>query len=132
MNILETKSYEDICIMLNIDPNLKPDVSAYHDRDKDAAVSMFRLWNANRAAWGDIEIDWNDWYQRKYQVWANLYDEAGSGAGFSYNGYDYDDGFSIVGARLVWPSPEIGEHMTEIMKEDWINVFKLPKNDKTE
>lgn len=132
MNILETQNYTDICSILGIDPAVTPDVSVYHDRDKEAAISNFRLWNANRAAWESIgeEIDFNNRNQKKYEVYAWLHDDAGSGSGFSY--YVFSCGYvgSGVGARLCWPSLEIGKHMTKILTQDWINVFKLPKKSK--
>ncbi|MBB2149156.1 hypothetical protein [Pedobacter gandavensis] len=128
MNFIEeVKSYEDICKILNLDPNLEPDVSAYDDEDKDAAVSIFRLWKANKAAWNGEVIDWNNFSQRKYEVWCDLSDEAGSGSGFSSFDYFYDHGCSFVGARLVWPSYEIGRHLVKIMEQDFINMMKIPK-----
>lgn len=99
--IKKVKSYKDICKIIGIDPAVTPDVTVYHERDKEAAVSMFRLWNANRAAWGDEEIDWNDWNQRKYEIWADLRDEAGSGSGFSFVGCDCDDGASAVSSHIA-------------------------------
>ena len=115
-----------MCKLIGVNPELKPDVAAYSDRNKDAAVSMFRLWNANEAAWGKTVIDWNNYEQRKYTIWADLYDEAGSGSGFAYCVYSYAFDLSIVGARLVWPSLEIAKHVFEIMKEDFKNVMKYP------
>lgn len=124
--IKEVTSYAEMCKLIGVDPELKPDVSTYSDRNKDAAVSMFRLWNANEAAWWKTVIDWNNYEQRKYTIWADLYDEAGSGSGFAYNVYYYDCDYSYVGARLVWPSLEIAKHVFEIMKEDFKNVMKYP------
>jgi hypothetical protein len=51
----EVNSYEDICKILNIDPNL--------EQDKEAPASMFRLWKANKAAWNDEVIDFNNFDQ---------------------------------------------------------------------
>lgn len=127
MNFIEEiTSYADMCKLIGVNPELKPDVSAYSDRNKDAAVSMFRLWNANEAAWGNVVIDWNDDDQRKYTIWADLYDAAGSGVGFAFNDYDYGGDFSDVGARLVWPSLEIAKHVFKIMNDDFKNVMKYP------
>jgi len=127
MNFLEeVKTYDDMCKLIHVDPKLTPDVTAYKERNKAAAVSMFRLWNANEAAWGNVEIDWNDWDQRKYEIWCDLSDEAGSGSGFSYIGYVYDYDCSTVGARLVWPSLEIAKHVFSIMQEDFKNIMKYP------
>lgn len=129
MNFIEeVNSYEDICKILNIDPNVKPDTSAYDNEDRSAAVSLFRLWKASKAAWKAEKkvIDWNDWEQKKYSIWAELSDDAGSGSGFSYFDYDFDCGNSYVGARLVFPSLEIAKHIFEFMKEDFKNVMKYP------
>lgn len=125
--IKKVNSYKDICKILNIDPDLKPDVSAYHERDKDAAVSLFRLWNANRAAWGDEIIDWDNYSQRKYEIWCDLRAASGSGVGFSFIVFDYDCSGSDVGARLVWPSLAIGKHLVKILEQDFINVMKVKK-----
>lgn len=129
MNFIEeVNSYEDICKILNIDPNVKPDTSAYDNEDRSAAVSLFRLWKASKAAWKAEKkvIDWNDWEQKKYSIWAELSDDAGSGSGFSSFGYYCVDDYSSVGARLVFPSLEIAKHIFEFMKEDFKNVMKYP------
>lgn len=130
MNFIEeVNSYEDICAIINKDPNLMPDVSVYDDEDKEAAISMYRLWNANKAAWNGEVIDWNNYDQDKIEVWCYLSDAAGSGSGFACYGNDFGYGYdgSTVGARLVWPSLEIGKHLTNILKQDFINVVKIPK-----
>ncbi|GEN70840.1 hypothetical protein [Chryseobacterium lathyri] len=127
----EVNSYEDICKILNIDPDLEPDVSAYTMEDKEAAISMFRLWKANKAVWNGEVIDFNNYdrniYQHKYEVMCNLSDEAGGGEGFTYSSCSSTGDYSAVGARLLWPGTTIAKHMTKVMREDFINVMKIPK-----
>lgn len=123
----EVNSYEDICKILNIDPNLKPDVSAYDEEDKDAAISMFVLWNANKAAWNGEVIDFNKFDQEKYEVICYLHNDADYGLGFAYWVCSYAGYSTHASARLLWPSSTIGKHLTKVMREDFINVMKIPE-----
>ncbi|REC78594.1 hypothetical protein DRF60_09100 [Chryseobacterium elymi] len=126
----EINSYGDICKILNIDPDLKPDVSTYAEEDREAAISMFRLWKANKAVWNGEVIDFNNCdrneYQQKYEVMCNLSDEAGGGSGFTYSSCSSAGDYSAVGARLLWPNTTVAKHMTKVMREDFINVMKIP------
>lgn len=126
----EINSYEDLCKILGIDPELKPDVSAYDDEDKAAAVSMFRLWKASKASWKFEKkvIDWNNPNQRKWSNYARLDDAAGSGSGFSFDASHFDDAYSYVSSRLTFPSKEIAEHVFSFMQVDYKNVMKYPIN----
>lgn len=121
----EVNSYEDICKILNIDPNLKPEVSAYDIEDRKAAISMFRLWNANKAAWNGEVIDFNNDDQDKYEIRFYLEGEAGPGSDPEYFFSDKVYNYSSAGARLLWPSAAIGEHLTEVLRQDFINVMKM-------
>lgn len=121
----EVNSYEDICKILHIDPDLEPDVSAYGDKDKAAAVSMFRLWNANKAAWSGEVIDFNNDNQEKYEVRFYMPDESDSGLSPEYFICDKVYNSSVVGARLLWPSSAIGEHLTKVMQHDFMNVMRI-------
>ncbi|MDQ0594389.1 hypothetical protein QFZ37_002758 [Chryseobacterium ginsenosidimutans] len=127
----EINSYEDICKILNIEPDLTPDISAYVEEHREAAISMFRLWKANKVAWNGETIDFNNYnpnvYQNKYEVMCNLSDEAGGGSGFVYFSCSNAGGYSAVGARFLWPSTTTAKHMTKVMREDFINVMKIPK-----
>lgn len=126
----EVNSYEDLCKILNVDPELKPDVSAYDEEDKAAAVSLFRLWKASKAAWKFEKkvIDWNNRNQWKWSNYARLDDAAGSGSGFSFGDSACGLVYSGVGARLTFPSDEIAEHVFSFMQEDYKNVMKYPVN----
>lgn len=123
----EVNSYDDICKILHIDPDLEPDVSAYDEKDRAAAVSMFRLWNANKAAWNGEVIDFNNFDQKKYEVLCYLHDEADSGLGFAYRICAHVGFYGHVGARLLWPSETIGKHLTKVMRQDFFNVMKIPE-----
>lgn len=121
----EVNSYEDICRILNIDPDLEPDVSAYDEEDKEAAISMFKLWKANKAAWNGEAIDFNK-YQSQYEIYCDLSDEADSGFGFAYYGNHYVSDYTHVSARLLWPSSFIAKHIFRAMPEDFYNMMKIP------
>ncbi|MDP9959500.1 hypothetical protein [Chryseobacterium lathyri] len=127
----EINSYEDICKILNIDTDLEPNVSAYAEEDREAAISMFRLWKANKAVWNGEVIDFNNYdrnvYQHKYEVMCTLNDGAGGGSGFAYSSCSNAGDYSAVGARLLWPSTTIAKQMTKVMREDFINVMKIPE-----
>lgn len=127
----EINSYEDICNILTVDPDLEPDVSAYAKEDREAAISMFRLWKANKAVWNGEIIDFNNYdrnvYQHKYEAMCHLSDEAGGGEGFAYSSCSSAGDYSAVGARLLWPDTTIAKHMTKVMRKDFINVMKIPE-----
>jgi hypothetical protein len=127
MKFKQVKSYQDVAKILNIDPNNLPDVSAYADQDKEAATAIFKLWNASRAAWGDIKIDWDNYSQRKYYGWFDLRASAGSGSGFACDDYDCAYGYSHVGARLVFPSLEDLKHAVKVFEQEYKAVFTIPK-----
>lgn len=125
----EVNSYEDICKILNIDPNLEPDVSAYDEEDRAAAISMFMLWNANKAAWNGEVIDFNKFDQEKYEVICYLHNDADYGLGFAYRVCANASYSPHVSARLLWPSRTIGKHLTKVMRQDFINVMKIPEKE---
>lgn len=121
MKILEVTSWEDICKILDRDPNLLPDTSAYDEEDKAAAIAEFKIWMICKAAWkaeGKV-IDWGNWDQKKWQPWFDM--NAGSGSGFSSGVYFYDYDFSLVGSRRVFPSKEICKYLCETV---FIDLFK--------
>lgn len=118
MKILEVTSWEDICKILDRDPNLLPDTSAYDEDDKAAAIAEFKIWMISKSAWkseGKV-IDWNDWDQEKWQPWFDL-----SGSGFSFGDYYYGIDYSVVGSRRVFPSREISKYLCETV---FIDLFK--------
>jgi len=121
----EVNSYEDICRILNIDPDLEPDVSVYDEEDKEAAISIFRLWKANKVAWNTEVIDFNI-DQPRYEIYCDLSDEAGSGLGFAYSSNHFSGDYTYVGARLLWPNPTIAKHIFKVMSEDFFNMMKIP------
>ena len=130
MKFLEITGYEDICQILNIDPNLKPDVSAYDDEDKQAALSEFKLWKVSKAAWllADKKQDWSrNNNQRKWSGWFWMADGAGSVAGFSYLDYVCDDDHSAVSARRVFPSKEDFEHAVKVFPELFKDTMTVPE-----
>lgn len=123
----EVNSYEDVCKILNIDSDLKPDVSVYAEEDKEAAISMFRLWKANKVAWNGEIIDIDNFEQDKYEVQFFLDDEAGLGLGFAYKICVFACTEARAGVRLLWPNATIGKHIAKVMQHDFINVMKIPE-----
>lgn len=121
----EVNSYEDICKILGIDPDLEPDVSAYDEEDKEAVISIFRLWKANKVAWNGEVIDFNI-YQPRYEIYCDLNNEAGLGLGFAYNTNHLSSDYTYVGSRLLWPSPTVAKHIFKVMHEDFFNMMKIP------
>ncbi len=130
MKFIEVKGYEDICRILDCDPNLRPDVSAYDKEDQQAAISEFILWKVVKAAWkaAGIKQDWRRGNtQRKWSGWWWMADAAGSVAGFSYFVCDFAYGRSDVGARRVFPSREDFEHAVEIFPELFRDTMTTPE-----
>ncbi len=127
---LEVTNYEDICEINGDDHTKLPDVSAYDDEDKEAAVSEFKLWKLVKAAWkaAGKKQDWSRGNnQRKYFGWFWMADRSGSVGGFSYYDYDYGHDNSIVGARRVFPSREDLEHAIKTFPELFKNTMTIPE-----
>lgn len=130
MKFKEVKNYEDICAINGDEPTKLPDVTAYDDEDKEAAVSEFKLWKIVKAAWkaAGIKQDWTrGTSQRKWFGWFWMADRSGSGGGFSCSVYDCDYDFSSVGARRVFPSMEDLEHAVATFPEIFKSTMTIPE-----
>lgn len=130
MKILDVTSWEDICKILDRDPNLLPDTSAYDEADKVAAIAEFKIWMISKASWlsEGKTIDWTDWDQRKYYPWFDL--SPSSGSWFSSSDYLYVCDCSFVGSRRVFPTKEICKHLCENVFIDLFkSTFTLPEED---
>lgn len=118
MNFIEVNNYADACEILEKDPTVMPDVSAYDEEDKEAALATFALWNVSKAAWKaeGKKINYDDYNQPKYYGWFDMRSTAGSGSGFSFNDYRDVCGLSVVGARLSFPSRESLLHAVKVFE----------------
>ena len=125
--IKKVNSWEDVCKILIRDPNNLPDVSAYDEEDKAAAIASFKLWMISKASWGKVKIDYDNYNQRKYYGWFDMRSAAGSGSGFSFGVYLYVDGYSAVGARLSFPSKEILLHVVKVFEPEYKALYKKPQ-----
>lgn len=125
--IKQVNSWEDICKLLKRDPENLPDVSAYDEEDKAAAIGSFKIWMASKAAWGDTKQNYDDTRQLKYYGWFDLRSSAGSGSGFSYDGFGCAVDLSGVGARLSFPSEAILRHVVKILEPEYRALYTVPK-----
>lgn len=122
MKITEkVKSYEDVCKIKGIDPVKSlpfPEATTDEEKAINGFTRITRTIEVLNEGW---KPDWNNWDERKYYPWFDLKtnEGAGSGVGFSFNGYYFDHSLSSVGSRLVLKSRELVEHIVKYFLEDY-------------
>ena len=122
MKITEkVKSYEDVCKIKGIDPvKSLPFPEAKTDEEKaiNGFTKITRTIDVLNEGW---KPNWNNWEERKYYPWFDLETDeaAGSGVGFSCNGFGFVYSYSIVSSRLVLKSRELVEHIVKYFLEDY-------------
>lgn len=110
MNLSEITTYEDICRIDGVDPVKSLPIQDPKTAEDLAVNSFAKVIRINRVLNEGWRPDWNDFDECKYYPWFDLEtypEQTGSGSGFSSDGYDCADDYSVVGARLVYKSREL-------------------------
>ena len=101
---------------LNMNPDVKPDVSVWPERYREHKTLEFNIQMAIDAVNGpDWVADWNDTNQRKYFLWLRIINKPGrvSGRGLSLFVVLYVVTITYVGPRLVFENEEKARHFYE-------------------
>lgn len=125
-------SYEHACEILKRDPEAKIDVSKIRVRDQKAFMSLFELTviiEANNFINNQFTVDWANWNQYKYSVWADVVEDKKkpSGFGLSCGGFDRTHSGTFVGVRLISGAREQSKYIFEDFKEKYEDWFLIQK-----
>ncbi|WP_265427858.1 hypothetical protein [Chryseobacterium sp. YIM B08800] len=123
MKITEkVKSFEDACQVLKIEANL-PQVEKLPENNQKAIIAHYKLVIIAEALNEGWEPNWSNSAEYKYYPWFDM-EGSSSGAGFSYDDFDYWITYSYFGSRLCFKSRElakyIGENFTDLYKDYFV------------
>ncbi|WP_343322304.1 hypothetical protein [Sphingobacterium multivorum] len=123
-------TFEAAAKTIGLDPAQLPIVSHLPEQMQKAPVALFKLSVISAAAWQKegVQINWNDWSQKKYFAWWDMRskdESVGSASGFSFNDYGYDRSYSDVGSRLVFPTRKALEYVAETHYDLYRDIYVI-------
>ena|SRR5690606_18054221 len=128
-NYTDIKTFEDACQVEGLDAaKVIPDFAFFPEKDRNAMQAISKLViiakAVNRLANDGKEWipDWNDYSERKYELWFGMDDDGSSG--FRFDVIDDWISFSNVGSRLCFLSREVGKHVGETFLDLYKEFFK--------
>lgn len=111
---------------LNMNPDVKPDVSVWPERYHSHKTLEFNVQMTIDAINGpDWVVDWNDPEQEKHYLWCRVISkpERPSGRGLSLLVVGYDDSLTFFGPRLVFRSRAHAMHFYENFLSMWEDYY---------
>lgn len=122
----QVNSYEDACKVLNREPLTLEQFNFLPEADRQAFFSLHKITTVIEVLNEGWQPDWNDYDQMKCYPWFDMetYGDAPAGSGFSFGGYDFDDSYTGVGARLCVETPEKAKFVGKLMLEDYKHWMK--------
>jgi len=131
MNITDKAiNYDAVCAIDGVDPIASLPYPSSKTDDEVAINSFAKVIRINRVLNEGWQPDWNDDDQYKYYPWFDMEaygEDAGSGVGFSFNDYYYDDSLSYVGSRLVYPTRELAKFAGETFLAEYRGFMVIEK-----
>jgi hypothetical protein len=120
----EIDSWEGICQELNMDPVASMAfVTLLPEKDQAFMSAIYMITKASEVAWDGKEPDPTDFYP----VFDTDDDSDPSGFGFSHSFYVSWLTYTLVGSRLVFPSPEDAKHAGKTFLHWYRDFMIIPK-----
>ncbi len=123
------KTWEDICVALNIDPVTSVAFAEQlPDEDKAPVLAFFKLSKLSKATYGDKQPDWSNSEEYKWWPWFDMDDDnIPSGFGFSCTYSSFWNAYTTVGSRLCYPTEAMAEHAGKHFIDWYRDLMVLPK-----
>jgi hypothetical protein len=125
MHYKEITTLAAVFAALNLNQEVKPDVSVWPARYHEHKIHEFDVQMAIDAINGDWVADWSDTAQYKYYLWLWVVEkkERVSGRGLALLDVRYDITYMRVGPRLVFESEEKAIHFYEHFLDLYENYY---------
>jgi hypothetical protein len=126
----QVKTFEDACMVLDLDPAQLPIVENLPEKDRRSIVAYYMLTIIIRALNEGWEPDFSNWNQWKYWNW--FFAESGAAAGFvySYSPYAASNSDTPFGSRLCFKTRELATYAREQFRDLYFEYLfiDMPQN----
>ncbi len=109
----KVKEWEDAYKLEGKDPATSLPFAEPKNAEERALNAMQKTWTIIRALNEGKKPDWNDWKQKKWELWWNMDGNPAVGSGFSLVAVFYDYSFTLVGSRLVFLDEKVARYFAK-------------------
>lgn len=120
-NTKKVKKWEDAYLMEGMDPQKSLPYQDPKNVEERALNAMAKTWKVIKVLNGGEVPDWNNWNQRKWELWWDMSGDPAVGSGFSLDDVYYAGSFTDVGSRLVFLDEKVAryfaKHFIDLVRE---------------